>query len=184
MSAGSSRAPRAHIRSLGMSCGRCGGCNASRSPSHPSCSPRSAGRPLRRQGSPAWLSVQGPRRSLGSRSTRTCSGMPVATRWQTKGTTREPCRLTSGTATSSIRFATLSSRRRASRTFGANETTWRLSFRRLTGIPSTTARTLDRPSVRLFEVDSPKQVDDGRNPLRLFDEQSRQGRYHLPLSHT
>src|SRR6516165_8516505 len=47
--------------------------------------------------------------------------MPAVTPWPTKGTTRGHCRLTSDIATSSIWFATLSCRQRASRTFGANE---------------------------------------------------------------
>ena len=33
---------------------------------------------------------------------------------------------------------------------------------------------MDTLSVRLYEAETAKQVDDGRNPLRVFDEQSRQ----------
>jgi hypothetical protein len=141
-SAGSSRALQARIRSSATNCGPYGGCNASRSPSHPSCSPRNADRPSRLPGSPAWSSAQVQRQGLGSRSTRTCCDMPVDTHWLTEGTTRGHCRLTSGTATSSTRCATRSCRRRASRTFGANEHFGSWRFRRLTGSPFDDSGTL------------------------------------------
>ena len=118
-SAGSSRAPRAPIRSSGTNCGRCGGFSASRSQSHPSCSRRSAGRRSARPGSPAWSSGQGSRQSLPSRRTRTCCGMPAVMRWRTRATTPGHSRPTSATATFSTRCATLSCHRRGSRIFGA-----------------------------------------------------------------
>jgi hypothetical protein len=52
--------------------------------------------------------AQAPRRGLVSRRILTCSGMPVATHWPTRGTTRGRCRLTSAIATFSTRCATLS----------------------------------------------------------------------------
>ena len=106
-SAGSSRAPRAPIRSSGTSCGRCGGFSASRSRSHPLCSPRSGGDPSARQGLPAWSSGRAGRPSWPSRRIRTCSGTPAVTRWPTRGTTRGRCRPTLATATSSTRSGTL-----------------------------------------------------------------------------
>ncbi|HEY2756949.1 MAG TPA: tyrosine-type recombinase/integrase [Pseudolabrys sp.] len=57
----------ARIRSLATSCGRCGGCNASRSRSRPSCSPRSGAHRSARQALPAWWSARAPRPSWGSR---------------------------------------------------------------------------------------------------------------------
>ena len=66
-----------HPPSSGTSCAHCGGFNASRSPSHPSCSLRSAAPPLAPPGSLAWSSEQGPRPNFPSRRTRTCSGTPA-----------------------------------------------------------------------------------------------------------
>jgi hypothetical protein len=87
-------------------------------PKSASCSPRSAARHSRPQGSPAWSREQEPRPSLASRLTRTCSGTLAVTRWRTEGTTLEPCRLTSDTATSNTRYATQKCPLPALRTFG------------------------------------------------------------------
>jgi hypothetical protein len=96
----------------------CGGCSANRSPSRPSCSPRSAGRPSPRRASREWSSVRAWRQGSASRPIRTCYGTPAGSRWQPKGTTPAPFRLISATGTSSTRSATRSYPRPASRTFG------------------------------------------------------------------
>jgi hypothetical protein len=93
--------------------------------------------------------------------------MPVDTHWLTEGTTREPCRLTWGTRTSSIRFATLSCRRHASRTFGANENL-AVSVPQAHGYPFDDSAKFGSAKVRLFEVASAKQVDDGRGSASLI----------------
>ena len=57
---------------------------------------------------------------MASRFTRICCGTPVASRWRIKATTRERCRLTSATATSSTPCDTPSCRRAGSRTSGGD----------------------------------------------------------------
>jgi len=112
---------RVSTRSSATSCVRRVVHSASRSPSHPSCSLRSAGRLSPLPGSPVWWSGQGSRPGLASKHIRTCFGTPAATRWPTGGTTRGRCRPISGTKTSSTRCATPSYRRCGSRIFGGLE---------------------------------------------------------------
>ena len=57
MSAGSSRARPARIRSWATSCGRCASCSASRIRGRHSCSRRSADRPSRQPDLPSWSSA-------------------------------------------------------------------------------------------------------------------------------
>ena len=54
-----------------------------------------------------------------SRSTRTCSGMPAATRWPTRASIPEPCRPIWATGRSTRRRATRRWRRAGSKIFGA-----------------------------------------------------------------
>ena len=87
-SAGSRKAPRRRIPSSATSCGHCDACSANRSPSHPSCSLRSAMRRsvvrvLRR----CCSVLARPPRSRSS-CTRTCSGTPVASPWRIRGMIR------------------------------------------------------------------------------------------------
>ena len=114
--AGHAQAP---IRSSGTNCGRCGGFSASRSPSRPSCSLRSAEHPSARLASPAWSSGQAGEAQAG------LQGAPAHAQarlrlcaWPTRGTTPAPCKPTLATATSSTRCATPSYRRRGSRISG------------------------------------------------------------------
>ena len=95
--------------------------SASRSPSHPSCSLRSAARLSPLPASPAWSSGQGSRPGLASRCIRTCYGTLAAMPWPTGATTPGLCKPISGTKTSSIRCATPSSRRCGSRISGGPE---------------------------------------------------------------
>jgi integrase len=92
--------------------------SASRSPSRPSCSLQSGARPSAPLASPAWWSEPGLKQGSASRPTRTCSGTLAVTRSPTRGTTRERCKPTSGTAISSTRCDTPSCRRRDLRTSG------------------------------------------------------------------
>src|SRR5450759_320902 len=73
-SAGSSRVPQATIRSSETNCGHCGGFSASRSPSHPSYSPRNGEHRSAPLASPAWSNGRAGRPSWSSRRTRTCLG--------------------------------------------------------------------------------------------------------------
>jgi hypothetical protein len=91
----------------------CGGCSASRSPSRPMCSLRSAGDRSAPPASLAWSSGRAGRPSWPSRRTRTCCGTPAGTRWLTKGTIRGRYRRISATATSSTQCAIQSCRRHA-----------------------------------------------------------------------
>jgi integrase len=52
------------------------------------------GAPLCAPASHGWSSALGGRRSLGLRSTRICSAMPVASRWRTRGMIPAPCKPT------------------------------------------------------------------------------------------
>ena len=116
----------APIRSLGTNYVPCGGSSASKSLSRPSCSPQSGARRSRRPVSPAWSSEQARKRSLGLRRTRTCSGMPAATRSPIRVTIRAPYKPTLDTATFSTPLGTLSCRRRGLRIFGGSrERKWR-----------------------------------------------------------
>jgi hypothetical protein len=120
-SAGSSVARQAPIRSSATNFVRYGAFSANRSPSLPLCSLQSVERHSQPLASPAWLNGQAPRRGLASRRTRTCSGMPVATRWRTGDTTQGRCKPTWGTRTSSTRCVTPSYPPCGLRTFGGSE---------------------------------------------------------------
>ncbi len=117
---GSNRAHPARIQSSGMSCERCGGCNASRSPRAHLCSPRSVERPLAAQGSPRWSSALVKRPSSPLRPTRTCCGTRVGTPWPTGGTIRGRFRRTSATRTFSTPCGIRNCRPLGSRTFGGS----------------------------------------------------------------
>jgi hypothetical protein len=120
-SAGPSRARLAPIRYPVMSYELYGGFSATKNPSRHSCSRRSVGHPSAPQGSLAWSSARASRLGLGSRRTRTCSGTPADTRWQTRGMIRTPCRHILAIATSSTPCAILSCLRRGSGISGESD---------------------------------------------------------------
>jgi hypothetical protein len=120
-SGGSNGAPRASIQSSLTSCEPCGGFSASRSPSRSSCSRQS----VEHRSPPPDLSErsseQRSRQSSDSRAIHTCSGTPVAMRWQTEATIPGPCRRILDTKTFSTRFAILNYHRIGSKISGGNE---------------------------------------------------------------
>jgi hypothetical protein len=69
-----------------------------------------------------WSSVPGKKPACPFRYTRTCSAMPVATRWRTPVTIPARCRITSDTRISSTQYDILSCRQRVSRNFGGSKT--------------------------------------------------------------
>ena len=78
------------------------------------------GAPFSTAGFARMVERAGAEAKLGFKAHPHMLGTPAATRWPTRGTTRAPCRLTSGTGTSSTRCATPSCRRRGSRISGVN----------------------------------------------------------------
>ena len=76
------------------------------------------GSPFTTAGFARMVERAGAAAGLASRPTRTCCGMPAASRWPTRGTIRGRCRPISATGISSTRCATPSCRRIGSRTSG------------------------------------------------------------------
>ena len=90
--------------------GHCGAYSARARHRRPTCSPRSAAAQCQPRASERCLLASASAPAWPSRSSRTCSGTPAATRWLTPVTTPERCRLGSVTATSSTRRAIPNSR--------------------------------------------------------------------------
>lgn len=118
MSEESNKVRRARTLSSEMSYVRCASFSESKNQnrrlsSHPSAAVLSRQPDLRE-----WLSEQVQPQSFSSKFIHICCDTLAATRWLTKATTRARCKLTSVTKTSNTLYATLSYRRRDSRTFG------------------------------------------------------------------
>ena len=89
---------RRRIRSSAMNCGRSGSSSASHP--RPSSSPRSGAAHSLLRALPSCSAVRATKPRLASRSIRTCSRMPAATRWPIKASIPEPCRAISAIAPS------------------------------------------------------------------------------------
>ena len=85
------------------------------------------GSPFTASGFARWWSGPGPRPGSASRPILTCCATPAASPWPTRGTTRARCKPIWGIAIFSIRCATPSCRRTASRTSGAEGARKRVS---------------------------------------------------------